>query len=99
GKFGAFAPALSHVAGLGGYGGTAGAVAGEVAATAIITAASVSSNVKAKDQLTLDIKVQAPASAAVTERQFKAKAQSNGEDIISPTVEQAAQAILDAARK
>ena len=99
-KFGAFAPALSHVAGLGGYGGTAGAVAGEVAATAIITAANVSANVKAKDQLTLSVKVQAPGSAAaVTEREFKAKAQSNGEDIISPTVEQAAQAILDAAKK
>ena len=101
GKFGAFAPALSHVAGLGGYGGsTAGAVAGEVATAAIITAASVSANVKAKDQLTLDLKVQAPGgAAAVVERQYKTKAQSNGEDIISPTVQQAAQAILDAAKR
>jgi hypothetical protein len=100
GKFGAFAPALSHVASLGGYGGsTAGAVAGEVAATAIITAANVSENVKAKDQLTLDLKLQAPGSAPVVERQFKAKAQSNGEDIISPLARQAAQAILDAAQK
>ena len=41
-KFGAFAPALSHVASLGGYGGsTAGAVAGQVASTIIITAANV----------------------------------------------------------
>ncbi|HJQ24404.1 MAG TPA: hypothetical protein VKA60_10855 [Blastocatellia bacterium] len=100
-RFGAFAPALSHVASLGGYGGsTAGAVAGQVASTVIITAANVSANVKAKDQLTLDLRVQAPASAAaVVEKQYKAKAQSNGEDIISPTVEQAAQAILDAAKK
>ena len=100
-KFGAFAPALSHVASLGGYGGsTAGAVAGQVASTVIITAANVSANVKAKDQLTLDLKLQAPGSAAaVLEKQYKAKAQSNGEDIISPIAEQAAQAILDAARK
>jgi hypothetical protein len=101
GKFGAFAPALSHVASLGGYGGsTAGAVAGQVASTVIITAANVSANVKAKDQLTLDMKLQAPGgAAAVIEKQYKAKAQSNGEDIISPIVEQAAQAILNAAKK
>jgi hypothetical protein len=101
GKFGAFAPALSHVASLGGYGGsTAGAVAGQVASTVIITAANVSANVKAKDQLTLDMKLQAPGNAAAAiEKQFKAKAQSNGEDIISPIIEQTAQAILDAAKK
>jgi hypothetical protein len=100
-KFGSFAPALSHVAGIGGYSGsTAGAVAGEVAEAAILTAAEVSANVKAKDQLTLDIKVTTPAGAtAIAERQFKAKAQSNGEDIISPTAQQAAQAILDVTKK
>jgi hypothetical protein len=100
-KFGAFAPALSHVASLGGYSGnTAGAVAGQVASTMIITAANVSANVKAKDQLTLDMKLQTPGNAAaVIEKQYKAKAQSNGEDIISPVIEQAAQAILDAAKK
>lgn len=99
-KFGAFAPALSHVASLGGYSGsTAGAVAGQVASTVIITAANVSANVKAKDQLTLDMKLQAPGSATpVIAQQYKAKAQSNGEDIISPVIEQAAQAILDAAK-
>jgi outer membrane lipoprotein SlyB len=95
GKIGALAPALSHVASLGGYSGSiAGAVAGQVASTAIITAANVSDNVKAKDQLTLDMKLQAPGNAvAVIEKQYKAKAQSNGEDIISPIMEQAAQAI------
>jgi hypothetical protein len=100
-KFGAFAPALSHVASLGGYGGsTAGAVAGQVASTVIITAANVSANVKAKDQLTLDMKLQAPGNATpVVAQQYKAKAQSNGEDIISPVIEQAAQAILDATKK
>ena len=100
-RFASFAPALSSVASLGGIGGsTAGAVAGQVASTAIITAAEVSQDVKAKDQLTLDVKLQAPGNAtASVERQFKAKAQSNGDDIISPTVQQAAQAILIAAAK
>ncbi|HKS42116.1 MAG TPA: DUF4412 domain-containing protein [Blastocatellia bacterium] len=100
-RFASFAPALSGVTGLGGVGGsTAGAVAGSVASAEIITAAEVSQDVKAKDQLTLDVKLQAPGNAtAAVERQFKAKAQSNGEDIISPTVQQAAQAILIAAAK
>lgn len=100
-KFGSFAPALSSVASLAGYSGsTAGAVAGHVASTAIITAATISNDIKAKDQLTLDIKLQSPAEAsAIVVRQFKAKAQSNGEDIISPVIEQAAQAILTAAVK
>jgi hypothetical protein len=100
-RFASFAPALSGVALLGGVGGsTAGAVAGSVASAEIITAAEVSQDVKAKDQLTLDVKLQAPGNAtAAVERQFKAKAQSNGEDIISPTVQQAAQAILIAAAK
>ena len=100
-RFASFAPALSSVASLGGVGGsTAGAVAGSVASAAIITAAEVSQDVKAKDQLTLDVKLQAPGNAtAVVAQQFKAKAQSNGEDIISPTVQQAAQAILIAAAK
>jgi hypothetical protein len=100
-KFGAFAPALSHVASLGGYSGsTAGAVAGQVASTVIITAANVSANVKAKDQLTLDMRLQAPGNATpMVAQQYKAKAQSNGEDIISPIIEQAAQTILDAAKK
>jgi hypothetical protein len=96
GKFGAFA---SQVASLSGYtGSTKGAATGEASSSA--TAASVSANVKAKDQLTLDLKLQTPGqAAAVIDRQFKAKAQSNGEDIISPIIQQAAQAILDAAQK
>jgi hypothetical protein len=32
-------------------------------------------------------------------KQFKAKAKSDGEDIITPLIEQAAQAIVDAAAK
>lgn len=100
-RFASFAPALSSVASLGVVGGsTTGAVAGSVASATIITAAEVSEDVKAKDQLTLDVKLQTPGDAtAAVAQQFKAKAQANGEDIISPTVQQAAQAILIAAAK
>jgi len=98
--FGKNAGMLGNVASMGGYGGYGGAVAGQVASTVIVTAATMSANVKSKDELTLDIKLQAPGNAtpAVT-KQLKAKAKSDGEDIISPLIEQAAQAILDAATK
>jgi hypothetical protein len=95
GMFKAIAPVLSSVAPVAGMGSTAGAIAGSVASTAIYTTANLSGNVKAKDELTLDIKaVKADGSSALT-KQIKVKAKSNGEDIISAAVEQAAQSIVD----
>jgi hypothetical protein len=100
GMFGKTAPALGSVASMAGYGSRAGAVAGHVASTTIYTAASVSQSIKSKDELSLDVKLQAPeGEAPVVSKQLKAKAKSNGEDIISPLIEQAAQAILDAAAR
>jgi hypothetical protein len=46
--------------------------------------------------LTLDIKLNSLAGASALAKQYKAKAKSDGEDIISPLVEQAATAILGA---
>ena len=82
---------------LGATGSQIGNVAAQVASQAIISATSVSNNVKSKDELTLDVKVQSTTdnSSRLT-RQFKAKAKSDGDDIISALIEQAAQAILDA---
>lgn len=83
-----------------GTGSRIGSVAGQVAAQSIITASAMSANVKSKDEITLDAKMNAPgSSAAVLSKQAKAKAKANGEDIISPVVEQIAQAILDAVAK
>ncbi|HEX8399817.1 MAG TPA: hypothetical protein VF644_20475 [Pyrinomonadaceae bacterium] len=79
-------------------GGTGAAVAGHVAATAVYTAASVSQSVKSKDEITLEIKLSQSGSDVLT-KQYKAKAKSDGEDIISPLVQQAAQAIIDAAAR
>jgi hypothetical protein len=93
------APAVGQV-GYGHTGSTAGNVAASTATTAVINAGTVSANVKQKDELTLDIKLQAPGQPApAASRQFKAKAKSAGEDIISPVIEQAAQMILDASAK
>jgi hypothetical protein len=99
GMFGAVAPVLGQVAPMAGIGGSvAGAVAGQVAATVVITAASMSQNVKAKDSVELNISMQkAIDKSAVFTKQLKAKAKSNGEDIITPLIEQSAQAIIDAA--
>lgn len=95
GMFSKIAPALGSVVPLAGMGSTAGAVAGQVASTAIYTAANASGSIKAKDELTLDIKLHNGAAVALT-KQFKTKAKTAGEDIISPLAEQAAAAILQA---
>jgi hypothetical protein len=99
GMFGkVIAPAVGQV-GIGHTGSAAGNVAGAVATNAIVSAGTISANVKQKDELTLDISVQAPGSATTAAaRQFKSKAKSAGEDIITPIIEQAAQMILDAAK-
>ena len=93
------APALTMVVPMAGMaGGMAGAIAGQAAAGAISTAASVSGNTKAKDSLQLDLTMQKTGAAetALT-KQYKSKAKSDGEDIISPLIEQIAQAIIDTA--
>ena len=99
GMFGkVLAPAVGQV-GIGHTGSTAGNVAGQVTTTAIVSAGTMSANVKQKDELTLDVKVQTPGSATpAASRGFKARARSAGEDIITPVIEQAAQMILDSAR-
>ena len=82
---------------LGSTGSVAGNVAGNVAAHAIITAASLSGNIKKKDEISFEVKLQSPdGTASPLNKQFKSKAQSDGEDIISAVVEQAAEAIVAA---
>jgi hypothetical protein len=74
-------------------------IAGAITSGTIQTAADVSGNVKSKDELTLDVRVNSAGGAQALAKQFKHKAKSDGEDIISPIIEQAAQAILDAVAK
>lgn len=82
----------------GSWGNTTANVAGAIVASA--TVAALSQNVKAKDELTLDVKLVSAANGnASFAKQFKAKAKSNGEDIISPLVEQAANEIANAAKR
>jgi hypothetical protein len=79
-----------------GYGsGTAAAVA-----TNTVVAATVAQNIKAKDELTLDVRLERPSSTTPSFAQtFKGKAKSAGEDIITPLSQQAAQAIITSVGK
>lgn len=99
GMFGnALGSAVGRV-GIGQTGSVAGNLAGQVATQAIVSATTVSANVKAKDQVTLDLKLQQTGRSTVIAKQFTAKARSNGDDIISQVVEPAAQAIVEVAGK
>ncbi len=95
--FNSVAPMLSNVIPM--AGGMGGAIAGSVVSTAVTTAAGASANVKSKDEITLDIKVNSLSGSAAFAKQYKGKAKSEGQDIISPMIEEAAQAILDAVAK
>lgn len=106
-----YANASHKKGGGGGFGGMLGKVTSVVATASVgemggdgqtssgnATTATVSARVKAKDELTLDIRVQKSGGASSpVAQQFKAKAKSAGEDIITPVVEQAAQVVLVAA--
>jgi hypothetical protein len=85
------APVLGSVVPVAGVGGM---IAGQIASTAINSSMG---NVKAKDEFTLDIKLQTggAAGAYALNKQFKAKAKSAGEDVVSPLVEQAAIALVE----
>ena len=78
-----------------GYGGsTAAAVAANAATSAAIA------DVKAKDELTVDVRLEKPgAGYPAFSKQFKGKAKSAGEDIVTPATTQAAQALIEAATK
>ena len=95
GGFGSFlGSSASTIAGNVGYGGgTAAVVAANVAT------ATVAESIKAKDELTLDVRLERPSRTPVFGKQYKGKAKSGGEDIITPLVEQAAQGIVEAAKR
>ena len=92
------APAIGQT-GIGQTGSTVGNVAGQVATVAIVSAGKMAANVKNKDTMTLDVNLQTASGSAVLTKQFKTKAKSDGEDIISPLTEQAAQAIVNVTGK
>jgi hypothetical protein len=88
----------------GGFGSMLGSTAAKIGAgivypssTAAVVAtntATVAQNIKAKDELSMDIRLEKPGSTTPSfAQQYKGKAKSAGEDIIAPLVQQASTAI------
>jgi hypothetical protein len=99
GGFGSFGSAIASgigAVGIGHTGSTAGNIAGHVATQAIVTAATVSANVRSKDEITLEVALVRPGGASVLAQAFKQKAKANGEDVLTGVVGQAAQAVITA---
>lgn len=77
---------------------TAGRVVANAAASAAAEAArGLASNVKTKDELTLDWRLETLDGGVVAKNSSKAKASSDGQDLLTPMVERAAEAIAGAA--
>jgi hypothetical protein len=104
GSAGMFSKALGNIASsavghLPGGSNAGEAVARSVAVTTVYTAADVSAQIKSKDELTLEYKLESlDAARPPVANTAKAKAKSDGEDVFSPLVEKAAQAVVDAVR-
>jgi hypothetical protein len=94
--FSKIAPVASSVVPMAGIaGGVAGSVAGSVAQSAIIGVGQMSGSTKAKDTFTLEYSLTAAEGGAVKlSNSLKAKAKSDGEDVLSPMFEKMAEAIL-----
>jgi outer membrane lipoprotein SlyB len=79
---------------------TAARVATNAAATAAATAArSVAGNVKSKDELTLDYRLETGDGTIVVKSAGKAKAESDGQDLLTPLVERASEGVAAAVLK
>ena len=79
--------------------GMAGGIAGSVAQTAVMSAASMSGTTKAKDTITFEYSLNAVEGGAVKiSNSAKAKAKSDGEDVLSPMMEKMAEAVLVAVK-
>ena len=76
---------------------TAGRVVANAAATAAVEAArGLATNVKTKDELTLDWRLENGDGGVVAKNNAKAKASSDGQDLLTPMVERAAETIAAA---
>lgn len=84
-----------------GMAGCAGAVVGQAAAqTALSAAGQLASGVKAKSEVSFEYQLISPgATSPLVSNTDKAKAQSDGQDVIIPMVERAAMAIVGAVAK
>ena len=98
---------VSHKKGGGGFGSMLGSSAASIGSnigygggTAAVVAANVATatvaqSIKAKDELTLDVRLERPGSTTPGfAQQYKGKAKSGGEDIITPLIQKASQEMV-----
>ena len=69
------------------------------ASAAASAARAMATNTKSKDELTLDYRLETPDGAVVIKNSAKAKASSDGQDLLTPLVERAAEEVVTAAMK
>lgn len=100
-----FGRAIGNMAGAaagqipGGGSATTGA-ARSAAITGVYTTAAIASTIKAKDEVSLEYKLDSvETSKTVLSNTAKAKAKSDGEDILTPLVETSAQTIISTVKK
>jgi hypothetical protein len=84
--------------------GSASSAAGRVAASAAASAASTAArsfagNVKSKDEITLEYRLETGDGTVVVKNAGKAKAESDGQDLLTPLIERAAEAVAAAVLK
>ncbi len=80
---------------VGGMASAAGAIAAAGAATAASQAATLSSGITAKSQITMEYHLSVPGTATpIMSNTLSAKATADGEDLITPLIEQEATAIM-----
>jgi len=83
-----------------GGGSAAGTIARTAAISGVYTAASIAGSIKAKDEITLAYKLDATDGAKPSlVRTEKVKAKSDGEDVLTPLIEKAAETIAAAMTK
>ena len=76
---------------------TAGRMVANAAASAAVEAArGLATNVKTKDELTLDWRLETSDGGVAAKNNTKAKASSDGQDLLTPLVERAAETIANA---
>jgi len=91
---GMFSRALGNIAGSAAGNINSGAARATTVA-GIYTTATIASNIKAKDELSLEYKLEKTETAStLLTNSAKAKAKSDGEDLLTPLIEAAAQAII-----
>jgi hypothetical protein len=78
-------------------GSTAGRIAGHAAyGAAGVAASNYAATFHAKDELTLSYRLESPDGKALAEGKDKRKAKADGEDMLTPLVEKAAEAVAEA---